>query len=329
MLRAFFLLLGLALFAALVMDLGIGAIASMLLRLGWNFLVVCGIYGLYELVRAAALLRCLVTDRALAFSDVLWIRLSGEAVQFLSFTGPFLAEPTKAWLLKRRGLNTGEAFAAVIAEYLLYTFLSAALSIAGLVYLIRRFELGAALAATAEVVLWGMVVFLLVAIVAITFRIYLIGGVIKAVSRIPLIRQRIRPDMRAVHQMEDLLLVVLRDDPLRMVSVVAIETLAQGLLVFELYWILRALELATPIVYPFLIETATKFTSVAFFFIPTQMGAAEGTYAVLFNVLALPAAAGFTLAFVRRARSLMVAGAGLGALSIAGRERRVRDQGAA
>jgi hypothetical protein len=43
------------------------------------------------------------------------IRLSGEAVQVLTLTGPFLAEPTPAWLLQRRRFTLTEGFAATIS----------------------------------------------------------------------------------------------------------------------------------------------------------------------------------------------------------------------
>jgi hypothetical protein len=66
-----------------------------------------------------------------------------------------------------------------------------------------------------------------------------------------------------------------------------------------------------PISQPLLIEAATKFVGPAFFFIPGQVGAAEGTYAFIFKTVGLPASAGFALALARRLRSLLVAGAGL------------------
>jgi len=45
-----------------------------------------------------------------------------------------------------------------------------------------------------------------------------------------------------------------------------------------------------------LIEGATKFIGLAFFFIPGRMGAAEGTYALIFKTVGLSASAGFALA---------------------------------
>ncbi len=49
----------------------------------------------------------------------------------------------------------------------------------------------------------------------------------------------------------------------------------------------------------------------------------KGAYAVVFDTMALPAAAGFALGFARRARSLVVAGIGLAALALLSREPRL------
>ena len=58
---------------------------------------------------------------------------------------------------------------------------------------------------------------------------------------------------------------------------------------------------------PFVVEGGIKFVRIAFFFIPTQVGVSEGTYAILFDTLGLTAAAGVSLAFIRRPRTLAVA----------------------
>jgi hypothetical protein len=84
----------------------------------------------------------------------------------------------------------------------------------------------------------------------------------------------------------------------------------------ELYAIIQALDLAAGLWTAFVIEGATKFIGLAFFFIPGQIGASEGAHTVIFDVLGLPAVAGFTVPFVRRIRSALVAGAGLAAMSV-------------
>jgi hypothetical protein len=130
--------------------------------------------------------------------------------------------------------------------------------------------------------------------------------------------------MTWINRMEDLLLAVLRDRPGRTITVGVIEAAAQALLVWELFWLLQALDVAAARSYPFVIEASTKVIGIAFLFIPLQVGVAEGTYALVFNVIGLPAVAGFALAFLRRARSLVVASVGLATLARLTRDRRIR-----
>ena len=76
----------------------------------------------------------------------------------------------------------------------------------------------------------------------------------------------------------------------------------------ELYLILVALELGAGVGTAVLIEGAAKFVGLAFFFIPGQVGASEGAHTIFFETVGLPAVAGFTIPFVRRIRSIVVAG---------------------
>jgi uncharacterized membrane protein YbhN (UPF0104 family) len=249
------------------------------------------------------------------FGDLLRIRLSGEAVQFLTFTGPFLAEPSKAWLLERRGLALSEGFAATTAEYLIYTSVSAAMLIAGLSLLVARGELAGALATAARAIVAIAVVFLAIAAVAVARRIYLIGGVLAWLGRLPAVGWRLRLDATAVRSVENLLLEVLREQPARVARIALYEIAAQALLVTELAWILALTGFPSSFVTAFLIESSSKFTSMAFFFVPGQVGASEGVLAVFFAAVGLPASAGVAAALVRRVRSVTVAALGLAALA--------------
>lgn len=302
--------LGCALFVWLLVRLGAAKILSLLLGIGWYFGLIAAIYAAHQLVRTIAYWKCITTHAHASYRDLLRIRLSGEAIQFLTSTGPFLAEPSKVWLLKRRGLSTRHAVAATISEYLIYTFTSAAFGIGGLAYLLTHFELSTLASVAAKVVLYAMGIFLFAAVCAIVFRIYLIGAIIKGAGKLPLVGQYVRFKETDVRDTEDLLFVVLRDRPRRFLWILSIEVAAQALLVLELFVLLRTGGMFS-LSQPLLIEGATKFVGLAFFFIPGQVGATEGTYAFIFKTVGLPASAGFALAVARRLRSLLVAGVGL------------------
>ena len=302
---------GCALFVYLLIRLGAAQITSLLLGIGWYLGLIAAIYAGHQLIRAFAYWKCVAASGRSSYWEIVRIRLSGEAIQFLTSTGPFLSEPSKVWLLQRQGLGTKHAVAATASEYLIYTLMSAAFAVAGLTYLLINFELSRPASVAAKALICTMGAFLLVALGAIVFRIYLIGALIRGASRLPWMGKHVRLKENDVRDTEDLLFVVLRDRPLRSLLIVAIEFAAQALLVLELFVLLKTTGKPFSILHPFLIEAATKFIGLAFFFIPGQVGAAEGAYSFIFKTVGLPASAGFALAVARRLRSLLVAGVGV------------------
>ena len=321
MLRVVLLLGGAALLLLLLWRLGPSDVVEVLGRVGWYFVPVLLLGAAHQATRALALRACVVRRHVLRYRDAFAIRLSGEAIQSLTLTGPVLAEPTKAWLLETRGLTLKEGFAATITEYLIYTFVTAVMSVTGLIYLIVEFDPSPTVRRIAVVMVSLCVVFLLVSAIAIARRYYLIGTIIAALARIGILRGRLQPDMTWINQMEDLLLIVFRDSPARFARVAILETAAQGLLVLELFLLLHALHVSASGWSAFVIEASLKFFEFAFLFVPLQLGVSEGSYALLFGVVGLPLAAGFALAFLRRARSLMIATVGLGTLGAMTRHR--------
>ena len=320
--RMVLLVAGTALLALLLWRLGPAEILETLGRIGWYFVPILLLGAAHQATRALALNACILQPRMLRYRDALAIRLSGEAVQTLTLTGPVLAEPTKAWLLERRGLTFTDGFAATLTEYLIYSFVSAAMAIVGLVALLVRFQPSPTIRSVAIVIVVLCAAFLVASAIAIACRFYLIGTIISALGRAGVLRGRLKPDLAAVNRIEDLLLVVLRDSPARFAVIVAMEIAAQALLVFELFWLLRAIHVVVPVSSVFLIEAWVKFFDFAFLLVPLQVGVLEGTYASIFGVLGLPLAGGFVLALVRRARGLAIAAVGLAMLGLMTRRRR-------
>lgn len=314
-LRVAFLGTGCVLFIYLLIRLHPAEVFSILQEIGWYFVLIAAIYGLYELVRAFAISRCIAANQRPDYWDLVIIQIAGEAVQFLTFTGPFLAQPAKASLLQGRGLRTSEGFAATVSEFLIYTFTSAIVSIAGLAYLLYGFDLSSPVSLAAWIILWVATGFLAVSTYAIVRRIYLIGSILRTIAAWPVMR-KLKINHVEVRRTEDLLLALLRDRPARFVLIAAIELAGQMLLVLELFVLLWAIGKPFSRIDPFLIEASTKFLSVGFFFVPGQMGVTEGAYAIVFHDIGLAASSGFAVAFARRLRSFLIAGAGLAFASV-------------
>ena len=316
MVRPVLLLGGAALLVLLLWRLGPSQVFETLGRIGWYFTAALLLGSAHQAIRAVALHRCVIRSGVVRYRDALAIRLSGEAIQSLTLTGPVLAEPTKAWLLETRGLTLKEGFAATLTEYLIYTFVTAAMSIAGLAYLIAAYDATDTIRRIAMAIIGLCAAFLLTSAIAIARRFYLIGTIIARLARAGILRGRLTPNVTWINRMEDLLLAVLRDSPRRFAAVAALEAAAQAILVFELFLLLRAFGVFASTWSAFVIESSVKFFEFAFVFVPLQLGVSEGTYALILGVMGLPLAAGFALAFVRRARSLVIASAGLGMLAL-------------
>ena len=254
MLRTATLAIGTALLIILIWRLGSQQILAALTKIGWYAALIFPLYAAHHATRALALRTCVLPPTRLGYIEALAIRISGEAVQVLTVTGPLLAEPTRAWLLQRRGLSLTEGFAATISEYLVSLFVNAAMAIAALIYLVSHFYAPAGVAGIAVAIIGTATAFLVASTIAIARRFYLIGAIIAGLAHIGILRGRWRPDMQVINRMEDVLLVLLHDRPRRLAAILAIEAVAQVFLVLELYVFLYALRLAVPAAHAFVVE---------------------------------------------------------------------------
>jgi hypothetical protein len=302
---------GLVLMAALVERVGAMTIARMIGRIGWAFALIVVLYAVHSVIRAVVLWIALGVH-AVPFVDVLRIRFSGEAVEALTYTGPLLAEPTKGVLLTNRGVPPVNAFAAISIEYLLNAVSSSVFGALAAVLLLNGGPLPRGL--------HGAAIALLVAMLA-----FIVGTAFAAISGIGLIaptlhaagamvgHDRLTGAARAVADVERLLVEFLHARPGMVVASLVLETCSHLLLVSEVWVILAALGLQAGAIDLLTIEGSAKLVAFVFFFVPGQLGATEGTYALIFPILGLPAAAGLTLALARRVRSMFIAALGIAA----------------
>jgi len=311
--RALLLAAGAAVLAMLVVRTGPATIAALLRGVGWGFVVVSALYATHLAVRAGALWRSLPTP-TLRYRDVLAVRLAGEAVEMLTFTGPFLAEPAKGFLLKRRGLDSADAYGAVAIEYLLYTLTSAWIAAGALSTLSSRHLIPGVLRGPIIGIVVGIGVFTAGCALTAMTGIGLIAPIVRVLGR--LVGGASVTAIARLEAIERVLVDFMHRRPARLAEVVLTELAAHGLLAAEVWVVLRSLGLPVALSDPLLVEGGVKFISVAFFFVPGQLGASEGVYSWLVRTLGFSAAAGLTLALVRRVRALIVAALGLAVLAM-------------
>lgn len=280
----------------------------LLTQVGWRLLIISAIYAGYVAMRAAALWRVML-DSPAPYLDVLRVRLSAEAIEMLTFTGPFLAEPAKGWLLIQRGTPTSAAFATVIIEYLIYSVVSSCLAIAALLLLLMRHALPIAVRPAAGLIVILSIAFIAAFVFASSSGIGLIVPILRAGRAI--VGERASQMAEQFQRVEIVIIDFLHGHIRRLAEVFAIETAAHALLVIEVWAVIVVLGLSLSWMQAIVIEGGVKFVGIAFAFIPGQFGASEGTYELLTKAIGLPAAIGLTIALVRRLRGVLVAVVGL------------------
>lgn len=304
--RLLILVAGALVLGALIRRVGLTTILALVRQVGPAFGFIVLLYGIHVAFRAWALHRTLAGTAA-RFTDVLRIRLAAEAIEMLTFTGPVFAEPAKGFLLTRRGLQTSVAYGAAATEYLLYSLVSACLAVTALSILIARHQLGGALRGGAIAIIVGMSIFIAGCVFAAVTGIGLLGPAIRTATRV-LGQKRSQRLSAAVAPVEGFIVTFLHSRPLQLIQVVAIELAGHAVLAGEVWVMLEALGASRSLELALIAEGAVKFIGSVFAFVPGQLGAAEGSYVVVFRALGFPDAVGLTIALVRRLRSVLVAG---------------------
>ena len=306
--RALVLVLAVAVLAAIVYAMGPARIGALILASGWTFLWMVLLYSAQLALRAWILWRTLPSGR-LSLLDVIRIRFAAEAVEMLTFTGPFLAEPAKGWMFVRRGISLSAAAATIAFEYLMYTLIAADLALVGLTALLHRQAFPPAVRDPVVVLVVCLGVFTGAVLFAAITGIGLIEPSVRAMA--PLLgRRRADGILSRIRAVETPLLVLLHGSLRRFVEVAVVETMAHGLLVLEIWLLLRSLGLGSHAAVPFIVEGSVKFVNTVFFFVPGQIGAAEGVNAAIVSALGFPPAVGVALSLMRRARAAVVSLAG-------------------
>jgi hypothetical protein len=313
MVRTLLLVAGLAVVVLLFIRLGPGELAALLAGLGWAVLVFPVLYAVHQGLRTLALAAALHAHGSVSFTRLLLIRLSGEALQYLTFTGPLLAEPAKAWMLRREGLESSDAVSATVTEYLAFTCTASLLSLAGLVTLRLTVPLPLPVRIAVSGTAIGLAVLLLLVLLGLWRRWPMAAWTVARLRDLPWVSRRVTVSPEWVRELEGHVTRNLRDDRVRLRRIAVYETAAQSLIVLELYLLLRLFGVAVTPAVILIVEGLNKISNFLFFFVPARAGTDEATLVIVTGALGVPAVVGLGISLVRRGRSLLTGAAGLAA----------------
>ena len=267
-------------------------------RIGWGLIWIVALGGLRFAARAAAWVVCVEPPHALSFSAAFAAVVSGDAVGNVTPLGPLASEPTKIAYVRGR-IPIGPALTALAIENVIYTLSVAAMIAAGAAALLLSVDLPVQLREAGQIAIAAVVLMFLVA-AWVLWRQPAVITTLLPVARIA--GSRIEK-LRAVER-EVLTFASRRRQVIA--PLVGLELSFHALGVLEKHltlWLI--LGAAPPLLSSFIVETADRLITVAFKFLPFQVGVGEAGTGIVTHLLGLGAnatATGVTVSIVRKAR---------------------------
>ena len=174
--------------------------------------------------------------------------------------------------------------------------------------LLQRADVPAGLEQIAEVIIAAFAISLAVAIWAARTRPAVLSRLAPLITRFA---GRSEAPADAIREVESRIYGVMQWPASRILRVTAWQAVFHVLAVTEVWVVLRVLTGDISIVDAFLLESAGRFITVAFKFVPYRLGIDEAGSGAISQVLGLGPATGVTLALVRRLRIIVLNGFGL------------------
>jgi putative ABC transport system permease protein len=303
--------LGLVLLVYVIRRVGVQSIFDALAQIGLGFFILIGISGLRHFFRAVSM-RLAVPPEHRRFN--LWqaftTRLGGEAISFLTFTGPILGEATKAALLKKRvPLVTGVQ--ALVVDNLLYHLSVALFILSGACVMLASYNLPEAAHYTLLLIATLSMLTLLAVGFAASRRVMPLSWLIERLAALGFKPRALAKRSEHINDLEANVYDFYRHHRGSFFAIVAFDLVSHMSSVFEVYLTLRMLGLRPGIEAPYIIESLTKVINFVFGFVPATIGVYEGGTEVILRTLGFAAATGVTLGLVRKAGMIFWMGIGL------------------
>ena len=301
-------LVGVALLVFTIQRVGWSEVVSGVTSVGWWFVVVVVLGAARMACRARAWMVC-ANDSQLRFRDAFGAMLAADALGNLTPLGLLASEPTKIMMTRSR-ISTVTSVASVTIENACYTASVLVVLLAGTWFFLQRAEVPPALGQVAEVIVVAIVLSGMVGLWLARSQPALLSRFAPLITRLA---GRTAVPADAIREVESRIYGVLGWPLIRLSHVGLWETTFHVAAVAEVWLVLRLLPGAAnaTLTDAFLLESAGRFVTIAFKFIPYRLGIDEAGSGAVAQVIGIGPAAGVTLALVRRLRILVLNAVGL------------------
>jgi len=292
---------GLGLLVLVVYKIGFQTIFDALSSIGWGFLLIVALNGARHLIRAWCIYLAIPPQhRSFKFRYALAARFGGEAVSFLTFTGPLLGEATKAALLKKR-LPLSHGVTAVVMDNILYDISVALMILGGAVVMLYVYGSDDKVI---RFVLFGIALLASLSVIAVfaaaKARIKPLSRLLEILAARKWLPRFVQSKQKHILELEGNVHEFYTNRRATFFSIFGLIVSSHVLSVCEVY---AALFLLGYVSYPstaYIIESLTKVINFAFGFVPGTVGVYEGGNGIILRALGYTTAVGVTLALVRR-----------------------------
>ena len=319
------LVAGLALFVYLMRQIGLDALAHYLGAMGWGFALIVALSFLRNCARAASWYFSIEpSHRQVGYWSLMNVMLAGEAIKYLTATGPLLGEPAKAAMV-RREVPLVHGFSSILVENLIYNLTVFLFMLAGLPALVWLVDMPDKLQAGAYIFATLIILSVLITWLAIRGRWYALARMIEVAARLTgrrnqqaaqAERGRFASIIERVRAVEKNIYIFYEERRAAFFLIFALNTAAHLINVVEIYIILSLMGLPASLSSAFVIEAVTKLINAAFFFVPTRAGVYESGNAIVLKALGMEASAGVALAIIRKLRAFVWIGYGLAVIAL-------------
>jgi putative ABC transport system permease protein len=304
-------LLGLGLLVFVIKKVGLQPLFDALIRIGFGFFFVLAISGMRHVLRTIAMSAAVPAEhRRFNFFQAFAARLGGEAISFLTFTGPLLGEATKVALLRRRVPLT-YGVPALVVDNLIYNLSVVFFILSGACVMLFTYHLPPLVSDTLIAIAVMAALGILAAGLAARRRIMLLTWVIDQMARLRLSPKVILKRRQHIYHIESKVYDFYKHHPGVFFGMVACNLLAHVSSVLEVYVTLRMLGFTPHVAQAYIIESLTKVINFVFAFVPGTIGVYEGGTEIVLQTLGFVAATGVALALVRKAGTIVWTSIGL------------------
>lgn len=312
------LVLGLLLFAYLIKQTGLDTLASYLGLMGWGFAFIIALSCGRNYIRGASWYFAIEPDhRQIGFFALTNIMLAGEAVKYLTATGPFLSEPAKAAMMKRQ-VPMLHGFSSLVVENMIYYLSVWIFMLSGLPALSWIRDVPDALKLAGYIGAISIIIIVVITYLSIRHRWYPMAHFVELIGRRVADRRKesFNKVINNTRLVEERVYAFYENRRSAFYLILLINMFAHLINVVEVAVILFLMKLPADFSVGFVIEAVTKMINMAFFFVPTRAGVYESGNALVMDALGFSAAAGLALAIVRKIRAFVWVGYGLAIIAL-------------